>query len=501
MTIQLFDTASREARDFVPADQANVLMYVCGPTVYDDPHLGHARASVVFDVLYRVLRRQYGIDGVTYLRNYTDVDDKIIVRANERQVAIDDITERYIDSYEVAMAALGCLDPDLKPRVTQVMDEIIAYVQKLVDSEIAYAVDGDVFFSIDAFPAYGKLSQRGADELQTVHRVEVDPRKRNPLDFAVWKSAKPDEPSWDSPWGPGRPGWHIECSVMATHFGRNTLDIHGGGQDLIFPHHENEIAQCESLTGVPFANYWVHNGFVRIDAEKMSKSLGNFTTVSELLDVWPAECLRYFLLSAQYRTPLDFTLQAVAEAVKALARIYDGFAWLDIKESSEIEPTAKQRGRLDRLAVNVRAARKGLWTELQNDMNTPAALSNVFDAVREMNQVIRGFPEGVPSAASDARAAAAELLSDLRELLGICQGTAAEFNATWNRAAAAILGIDTADIDARVQSREDARLAKDWDEADRIRDELAGQGVVLEDAGTDSSWRIDPLAAADTLRG
>ena len=476
-------------------------MYVCGPTVYDDPHLGHARAAVVFDVLFRYLRRTYGEAHVRYIRNYTDVDDKIIARANERGLAIDAINAQYIESYERAVDALGCLRPTLSPRVTEVMPEIIEYVGKLITAGAAYEAEGCVFFDVKSFPDYGKLSNRTPDEIATIHRVDVDPRKRAPLDFALWKAVKPGEPAWNSPWGPGRPGWHIECSVMATHFGRNTLDIHGGGLDLIFPHHENEVAQCEALTHVTFARYWVHNGFVQINAEKMSKSLGNFKTVHDMLVSWPAECLRYFLLSAHYRTPLDFTLHGLAEAAKAVSRLYAGFAVLDEHNiDAGVVASAKQVAKLDELARLIERAGIEFDAALDDDLNTARALAAVFETVRELNRILQPYRNRLPSAGAPAIAAARTLRDRFRGLMGLGFDTSAAFHAKWNEKAIAFLGgLASNELDAAIAARNQARQAKDWGKADAIRQELMAKGVVLEDSDADTTWRIDPEHVATRL--
>lgn len=499
MSLTFYNTLSRREEVFEPVDAKNVLMYVCGPTVYDEPHLGHARAAVVFDVLFRLLRRDYGAEHVRYLRNYTDVDDKIIARANERGASIEAINEQYIKAYEDAVDALGCLRPTLSPRVTQVMPEIIAYIERLIAEGAAYANEGCVFFDVKAFPSYGKLSNRSPDEIATIHRVEVDPRKRAPLDFALWKAVKPGEPSWPSPWGPGRPGWHIECSVMATHFGRNTLDIHGGGLDLIFPHHENEIAQCEALTHQVFARYWVHNGFVQINAEKMSKSLGNFKTVNELLKIWPAECMRYFLLSAHYRTPLDFTVQGLAEAAKSVARLYAGFSLLEQMQPTATPAAAKQAAKLIDLSKLLQQAAADFDQALSGDLNTAKALAAGFEAVRELNRVLSPLRKTPPAEVANVVSAGLALREKFRGILGLCGADSSSFTQEWNAKTAALLKIDTAAIAEQVAARDQVRLAKDWAAADRMREQLAANGVILEDAETTTAWRIDPDFVAKQL--
>jgi cysteinyl-tRNA synthetase len=326
MALRIYNTLSAAKEEFVPLQPGKVSMYVCGVTVYDNCHIGHARANVAFDVVYRYLRHS-GYD-VTYVRNYTDIDDKIINRANKEGVPFNVISERYIQSFDEDMARLGLALPTHQPKATEFVEEIIALVQTLVDRGAAYAVDGDVYFCVEKFPGYLKLSKRNLEEMQAGARIDVDERKHHPMDFALWKSAKPGEPFWSSPWGNGRPGWHIECSAMSMKLLGDTFDIHGGGKDLVFPHHENEIAQSEAASGQPFVRYWMHNGFVNINAEKMSKSLGNFFTIREVLDRYDSEVLRFFLLSAHYRSPIDFSDQNLADAEAGLDRIYSALALL-----------------------------------------------------------------------------------------------------------------------------------------------------------------------------
>lgn len=491
--IRLYNTLHRTLETFEPLDPEQVVMYVCGPTVYDDPHLGHARAAVVFDVLFRLLRRVYGDHAVRYIRNYTDVDDKIIARANERGVAIEAITRQYIAAYEEAVDALGCLRPTVSPRVTEVMERITDWIQQLIDAGAAYEAGGCVFFDVSAFPEYGKLSNRTADDLVTTQRIEPDPRKRSPLDFALWKEARPGEPEWPSPWGPGRPGWHIECTVMATVYGRQTLDIHGGGLDLIFPHHENEIAQCEAVTHHTFARYWVHNGFVRINAEKMSKSLGNFFTVGDLLSRWPAQTLRYFLLSAHYRSPLDFHPGGLVESTKALFRLYGAAALIDrLQTAPDAERTTKQTHRLAELERIAKQSIETFDAALRDDLNTARALGAVFETVREVNRRAALLTDPLPTAQAELVERLQFLLARLRDDLALCTGSAADFFAEWNQLATAALGLDPDEINRQIAERTAARQQRDWARSDDIRDALASSGVLLEDSPDGTIWRVDP---------
>jgi len=320
MALRVYNTMTQKKEEFIPLHKGRIGMYACGVTVYDLCHIGHARSAMVFDVIYRYL--QYKGYEVTYVRNFTDVDDKIIKRAQEAGVSTEEIAARYIQEFYIDMGALGMLKPTMEPKATEHIPEMIAQVERLLEKGLAYQVEGDVYYAVEKFPEYGKLSKRTLDEMQAGARVEVDERKRNPLDFALWKAAKPGEPSWASPWGKGRPGWHIECSAMSQRYLGDTLDIHGGGKDLIFPHHENEIAQAEGATGRPFVRFWLHNGFVNIAKEKMSKSLGNFLTIKEILKEYHPEVVRFFLLSRHYRSPVDFSSQGMEEARQNLARFY-----------------------------------------------------------------------------------------------------------------------------------------------------------------------------------
>src|ERR1051325_1814848 len=374
MAVKIFNTLSNEKEDFLPLVPRQVRMYVCGVTVYDSAHLGHCRFLITFDVIYRYLR-SLGFE-VDYVRNFTDVDDKIIKRAHDEQVNCEAITSRYIEEFNRDAAALGLLMPKTEPRATQHVAEISDLIRGLERSGHAYEVDGDIFYSVAAFPEYGKLSRKNIDELEAGARVEVDPRKRSPLDFAIWKSSKPGEPVWQSPWGPGRPGWHIECSAMSTKYLGQPFDIHGGGRDLIFPHHENEIAQSEAACGLPLARYWIHNGFLNINQEKMSKSRANVYTIREILKHNDAAALRYYFLGSHYRSPMDFSLQGLEEAGRGIDRIYETIDRAERGKSgkSESEPDGQL---LD-----------AFRQEMDDDFNTPKALALIFDQVRSLNRLL-----------------------------------------------------------------------------------------------------------------
>ncbi|MES9965070.1 MAG: cysteine--tRNA ligase [Candidatus Sedimenticola sp. 20ELBAFRAG] len=459
--LKIYNDLTNQKEEFKPIEPGKVRMYVCGMTVYDLCHLGHARVMVVFDVVYRYMKAR-GYD-VTYIRNITDIDDKIINRANENGEPFGDLTERFIQAMHEDSDALGILPPDDEPRATTHLDEIIAMVERLVENGHAYAVDnGDVYFDVRSFPEYGKLSGKSIDDLESGARVEVDDIKRDPLDFALWKSAKPDEPAWESPWGQGRPGWHIECSAMSTCCLGDTFDIHGGGADLTFPHHENEIAQSEGATGKQFVNYWMHNGFVRINDEKMSKSLNNFFTVREILARYQAEEVRYFILTSQYRSPLNYDEEHLDNARGALTRFYTALRGLPDAEPSAGEVFTER-----------------FHAAMDDDFNTPEALAAMFEMVREINRV---------RAEDELKAAAlgAELRR-LGDMLGILQ----DDPETYLRGGASSddQGLSDEDIESLIQQRIEAKANKDWGSADRIRDELKEQGVLLEDGPQGTTWR------------
>lgn len=456
--IRIHNSLTGEKQPLQPITPGRVRMYVCGITVYDFIHIGHSRFFVVFDVVNRYLRhRGYG---VTYVRNITDVDDKIIRRAAENNESIGAVTDRFIRAMHEDGAALGLARPDFEPRVTEYLPQIITMIGQLIDRGYAYlASDGDVLYAVAKFEGYGQLSGKRLADLRAGARVEVDATKRDPLDFVLWKQAKPGEPSWDSPWGPGRPGWHIECSAMSTELLGNHFDIHGGGMDLKFPHHENEIAQSCGAHGDKFVNIWMHNGFVNIDNEKMSKSLGNFFTVREVLPrLRHPEVLRYFILSSQYRGPINYSLEQLEQADSALSRIYTALRDLPGAGAAATEHTARFHEVMD------------------DDFNTPEAIAVLQNITREINS----------AKATGEQAKAATLGAELRALgavLGLAQVDAAE----WSK-----LGVtlDDAAIQERIAARLGARKAKNWAESDRIRDELAKAGIVLEDKpdGT-TTWR------------
>lgn len=457
--LKVYNDLTNQKEEFVPLQANKVNMYVCGMTVYDLCHLGHARVMVVFDVVYRYLKYR-GYD-VTYIRNITDIDDKIINRANENGEHFSELTERFIKAMHEDSDALGILPPDGEPKATDHIDEILEMIETLIEKEHAYVADnGDVYYSVTSFEGYGKLSGKSIEDLQAGARVNPGEQKRDPLDFALWKTAKEGEPAWASPWGQGRPGWHIECSAMSTRQLGDTFDIHGGGADLTFPHHENEIAQSEGATGHPFVKYWMHNGFVRINDEKMSKSLENFFTVREILNSYRAEEVRYFILTSQYRSPLNYDNEHLDNARAALTRFYT--ALRDLPDAEPVDSDNYQQR---------------FEEAMDDDFNTPIALAVLFDLVRDINTLRKTD--------MSAAAGAAALLRKLSNVLGFLQGDPEEFL----RGQASEDGLSDDDINALVQQRLEAKQNKDWAMADKIRDDLKEQGIVVEDGAGGSSWR------------
>ena len=456
--LTVYNSLTHQKEVFTPLTPNKIRMYVCGMTVYDYCHVGHARVMVVFDMITRYLRA-IGYD-VTYVRNITDIDDKIIQRAIENQEDMNQLTARFIQAMHEDADALGVMRPDHEPRATESITEIIEIIQQLFNNGYAYQADNsDVYYAVNKFKDYGKLSGKKIDELRAGERVEVEQAKQDPLDFVLWKAAKPQEPAWDSPWGKGRPGWHIECSAMSTHCLGNHFDIHGGGQDLQFPHHENEIAQSEGATGESFVNYWIHNGFVRVNEEKMSKSLGNFFTVREVLKAYPPEVLRYFILASHYRSALNYSDQNLDTARQALTRLYTALRGLSAAENLPEDNSYRQR----------------FHQVMQDDFNTPEALAILFELAHEINK----------HRATDL-AHAQKLAGELRSLaamLGLLQTDSETF------LQGETIGLSAATIENMIQQRNEARAAKNWKESDRIRDELKAQGVVLEDGAQGTTWR------------
>ncbi|MEX0902091.1 MAG: cysteine--tRNA ligase [Pseudohongiellaceae bacterium] len=460
--ITIYNTLSRKKELLKPLDPGKLRIYVCGLTTYDYSHLGHARMLVAFDVIVRYLR-QRGFE-VSYVRNITDIDDKILQRANENEEYFSDLTARFIVSMHEDERALGILPPDQEPRATAYIDEIIAMVRQLIDKDYAYRTDsGDVYYSVRNFPDYGKLSNKNLEELLAGARIEVGEAKRDPRDFAVWKAAKEGEVGWDSPWGYGRPGWHIECATMTTHCLGDHFDIHGGGSDLMFPHHENEIAQAVAATGGRFANVWMHNGPLRVDNEKMSKSLGNFFTIRDVLKKYDPEVVRFFLISSHYRSPINYSDQNLEQALRALGRFYTALKGLDLAHAKTLANSRFE---------------KEFYKAMDDDFNTPEAFGVLFDLVKEINRhretdCERAGQLGV-------------LLVRLAGILGLLQ-TPAEAFLQGDRQEA----VDHDEVEQLIVARNDARARRDWATADQIRDKLTAMKVAIEDGAQGTSWRIE----------
>ncbi len=487
MALRVYNTLSARKEEFVPLTPGEVKMYVCGVTVYDHSHIGHARANVVFDVIYRYLRTRYA---VTYVRNYTDIDDKIINRANKEGVTYDVISERYIKAFDEDMARLGLVRPTVEPKATEHIGEIIAIVQRLVDKGFAYQAGGDVYFCVQKFDSYLKLSKRNLDEMQAGARIEVDERKRHPMDFALWKEAKPGEPFWESPWGKGRPGWHIECSAMSMKYLGESFDIHGGGKDLIFPHHENEIAQSEAANGKQFVKYWLHNGFVNINAEKMSKSLGNFFTIKDVLEKYDAEVLRFFLLSAHYRSPLDFSDQNLSEAGIGLERIYSTLAAIgrlggEAAGADALPATESERELHEKLAGFMGRFEQAM----DDDFNTAQALGIVFDLTRGANRVLTE-DGGESAAARTMFGAVRNMVGEVGGVLGLFTSEPAEYLERIKGRKVAEMEVSAAEIEQLIAERADARKAKNFARSDEIRDYLLSRNIILLDGPQGTTWKV-----------
>jgi cysteinyl-tRNA synthetase len=482
--LRLYNTATKKKELFQPLHEKKVGLYVCGVTVYDLCHIGHARSAIVFDVLVRYLRAR-GFE-VTYVRNFTDVDDKIIQKANQEGKDTETIAREYIDAFYEDMRRLGVLDADHEPRATEHVNGMIEMISTLLDRGVAYVAGNDVYFSVEKFPGYGELSGRKLEDMKAGSRVAVDGRKHHPMDFSLWKEAKPGEPRWPSPWGEGRPGWHLECSVMSNHYLGPTFDIHGGGKDLLFPHHENERAQSISANGGEFARNWVHNGFVTVDSEKMSKSLGNFLTIRDALEQYHPEVLRLFLLSKHYRTPIDFSEDAVSGLQAGLARIYRTLQKLDdligpegpVERDREAFLTEEQGEPF--LAEFVRL--------MDDDLNTAGALGLVFEKVRALNRAMEDATAGIKGPLERELNAGRGHLLLAASILGFLQVSPEDF---FKGLADPGLELDPEEIHRMVDERRAARAEKDWARADAIRDRLMEKGVVLEDGPQGTTWRLD----------
>ncbi len=463
--MKIFNTMSRTKEEFVPVDENEVKIYACGPTVYNFIHIGNARPLCVFDVLRRYM--EYRGYNVKFVQNFTDVDDKIINRANEEGITFEEVSEKYIKEFWTDAHGLNFKDATVHPKATENIDEIIEIIKALEEKGYAYAVNGDVYFRTLKFNEYGKLSHQPIDDLQSGARIAVGDIKENPLDFALWKGAKEGEPYWESPWGKGRPGWHIECSAMNRRYLGKTIDIHCGGQDLIFPHHENEIAQSECANGCTFSKYWMHNGYINVDNVKMSKSLGNFKTVREIAEVYGYEVIRYFLISSHYRSPINYNLEIIEQCKSALDRLYTCRESLDfaIKNADNTEDDAE-------LINQLNSRREQFITSMDDDLNTADGVAAVFDLVKDINTKILD-----KNVSKNVCETAAKIFDELCDVLGIL------YNRKSN-------DLDS-EIEALIAQRQEARANKDWATADKIRDDLKARGIILKDTPQGVTWTME----------
>ncbi|UCH82458.1 MAG: cysteine--tRNA ligase [Nitrospiraceae bacterium] len=480
--MKVYNTMSGKKEEFIPFTPGKVNMYVCGITAYDVCHLGHARSAIVFDIIKRYLR--YSGYDVTHVRNITDIDDKIIARSAQEGISTEEVAKKYTDEYYNDMELLGVSRADIEPNATDHIHEMVETIKGLIEKGYAYPVDGDVYFEVSRFSGYGKLSGKNIDDLKAGARVDIDERKRSPLDFALWKSSKEGEPFWESPWGKGRPGWHIECTAMSSKYLGTSFDIHGGGADLIFPHHENELAQSEAYSDEPFVKYWMHNGFITVDKEKMSKSLGNFFTIKEILSRYEPEVVRYFLLSAHYRSPIEFSDVQLNEAELSIDRYYTTVLRIDdfLQSESNIDRITSSAELEDIMS----GFRHKFHNAMNDDFNTASALGIIFELIREVNRFLDSKPAG--QRARDFVKQAYDLLAEIGGVLNIFNKTPEE----WYRALMKVKKIDITEDDLlkKIDARQNARKNKDWSAADDIRNELAAKNIILEDKKDGTSWKI-----------
>jgi cysteinyl-tRNA synthetase len=492
MGLRFYNTLANRKEEFRPIEDGKIGMYVCGITAYDMCHIGHARSAVVFDVIFKYFK--YRGYNVTYVKNFTDIDDKIIAKANAEGTDISSITERYIKEHNEDMDRMGVARPTIAPKATENIQGMIRLINALLERGLAYVVDGEVYYAVDKFKGYGKLSGRNLDDMMAGARIDIDEKKKNPLDFILWKSAKEGEPWWDSPWGRGRPGWHIECSVMSQRFLGETFDIHGGGRDLIFPHHENEIAQSEGSSGQTFANYWIHNGFIRVNQEKMSKSLGNIFNMREAMSVYHPEVLRLFMLQSHYRSPVDFSDESLADARMGMERFYETLkkmkdALAAAVNSSDISST-ELSGKDKEVFERAQTLPERFVEAMDDDFNTARAIGYIFDTVRLINGYMAD-KEFAPTAESlFVLDEAKKNMRSAGKVLGLFLEDPDEYFEQDKKREAQKMGLDTDEIDRLIAERREARTAKNWNRADEIRDILAAQKVVLKDSAGGTTWKI-----------
>ncbi len=490
MTLRIHNTLTGKKEDFVPLQEKKVGMYACGVTVYDLCHIGHARSAIVFDIVHRYFR--YRGYEVTFVRNFTDIDDKIIKRANAEGVDFKTIAEKYIGEFNVDMGGLGLEKPSVEPKATEHIPEMIRLISALIEKGFAYQSDGDIFFSVRKFEDYGKLSKRALEEMQAGARVEIDEKKENPLDFALWKASKPGEPFWESPWGKGRPGWHIECSVMSQKYLGETFDIHGGGRDLIFPHHENEIAQSEAATGKTFARYWIHNGFVNINKEKMSKSLGNILTIKEILKDWHPEVLRLFFLAHHYRSPIDYSEDSFFEAKSGLDRFYTTLNEIQEELKKPVVSRALENGTsiLEACRQTIESFQARLEEAMDDDFNTAQALGYFYDLQTHLNSLL-SLSKGQPT--EETASLLKKGLDHFTQkgwVFGLFREDPEKYLAQQRKEGLKKLNLTEQAILRSIEERNLARKGKNWKRADEIRNDLLSKGVVLEDTPSGTNWKL-----------
>ena len=490
MPLNIYNSKSGRKDELRLLEEGHIKMYVCGITAYDYCHIGHARSALVFDMIVRYFR--YRGYKVTYVRNFTDIDDKIIKRAQEQNTSTEELSERFIAAFYEDMNRLGVGRPTVEPRATDHMDEMIQMIQELLDKGLAYQMGDDVYYAVENFKNYGALSGRSLDEMKAGARISVNENKINPMDFVLWKGSKPGEPTWNSPWGPGRPGWHLECSAMSRKYLGDTFDIHGGGQDLIFPHHENEIAQSEGATGVPFVNHWIHHGFVTIKDEKMSKSLGNFLTIREVLDKFSPEALRLFVFSTHYRNPLDYSEAAMQDVVAGLDRLYECLA--EIALLPPAGPAAAQQG-LTSVATAAEVQKlESLATRYQevmdNDFNTAQALGHLFDAVKTLNKIKQALPARPADRDLDLLHDSARAIKTLANIMGLITEEPLAYIEARQEKLLRQFGIDKKMVEDLIRERTRAREQKNWARGDEIRAELLGRHIELKDNAGSTTWRV-----------
>jgi len=485
MSIEIFNTKSGRKEPLTTLKEGHVRLYVCGITAYDYCHIGHARSALVFDLIVRYLRhRGYK---VTFIRNFTDIDDKIIMRAQEQNTSCEELSSRFIRMFHEDMESLGTLPPTIEPKATEHVGEIIEMIRELVDKGLAYQVDNDVYYRVSRFAGYGALSGRSLDEMQAGARVSVNENKEHPMDFALWKGSKPGEPTWDSPWGPGRPGWHIECSAMSRKYLGDAFDIHGGGKDLVFPHHENELAQSQGVSGKEMVTYWVHHGFVTIKDEKMSKSLGNFLTIRDVLRACPAEALRLFIFSSHYRNPLDYSEAAMQDAAAGLRRLHSCLAEIAILPARGGNSGAVVRKDEHEKITGLETR----FTEaMDNDFNSAQALGHLFDAIKVLNRVRQNLPAQAATSDLDFLRAGAATIRHLANVLGLLREDSLTHMQQTREKNLAALAVSPEEIEQLIAERATARAEKNWAGADAVRDRLLELGIELKDGPSGTTWQV-----------